>query len=82
LDFHDEFTIPAGIHSVYNIVQSCFRIKANKFENSYEMFCSILDEDFDPKKPTTEELRTLSRSVAFDQEKSEWTVKPIIDHGS
>jgi hypothetical protein len=82
LDLHKEYTIPAGIHSVYDIVQSCFRIKGNKFENNYEMFCSFLDEDFDPKQPKDEDLKDICDVIVFDSKKCEWKVSPNIDHGS
>jgi hypothetical protein len=79
LDWYEEYVIPAGIHSVYNIVQSCFRIKGNKFENHYEMFCRIIDvDDFDVED--SEDIEELSRVIDFED--SEWTVTPVIDHGS
>jgi hypothetical protein len=79
LDWHEEYLIPGGMHSVYNIVQSCFRIKGNKFENHYELVCRIIDtEDFDPEESVyMEELTTV---VSFDDE--EWLVTPMISHGS
>ena len=78
LDWHEEFLIPAGIHSVYDIVQSCFRIKGNKFENNYEMFCRMIDEDDLENK--SELLEELSNYIDFDD--SEWFVTQCIDHGS
>jgi hypothetical protein len=79
LDWYEEYVIPAGVHSVYDIVQSCFRIKGNKFENHYEMFCRIVDvEDFDTEN--SEDMEELSRVIDFED--SEWTVTPVIDHGS
>jgi hypothetical protein len=79
LDWHGEYTIPAGIHSVYDIVQSCFRIKGNKFENNYEHFCRIFDaDDFDSEN--SEDMKELLEVVDFDG--SEWIVTPSIDHGS
>jgi hypothetical protein len=79
LDWFEEYVIPAGIHSVYNIVQSCFRIKGNKFENHYEFFCPVVNaEDFDPED--SEDMEELSRVVDFED--SEWIVAPVIDHGS
>ena len=79
LDWHEEFLIPAGIHSVYDIVQSCFRIKGNKFENNYEMFCRMIDED-DLENNKSEVLEELSNYIDFDD--SEWFVTQCIDHGS
>jgi hypothetical protein len=79
LDWYEEYVIPAGIHSVYDIVQSCFRIKGNKFENHYEMFCRIIDvDDFDVEDSL--DVEELSRVIDFED--SEWTVTPVIDHGS
>jgi hypothetical protein len=79
LDWYEEYVIPAGIHSVYDIVQSCFRIKGNKFENHYEFFCPVINaEDFDPED--SEDMEELSRVVDFED--SEWIVTPVIDHGS
>jgi hypothetical protein len=79
LDWHGEYTIPAGIHSVYNIVQSCFRIKGNKFENNYEHFGRIFDaDDFDSEN--SEDMEELLGVVDFDG--SEWIVTPSIGHGS
>jgi hypothetical protein len=79
LDWYEEYVIPAGIHSVYDIVQSCFRIKGNKFENHYEFFCRIVDvEEFNSE--SSEDMEELSRVVDFED--SEWTVTPVIDHGS
>jgi hypothetical protein len=79
LDWYEEYVIPAGIHSVYDIVQSCFRIKGNKFENHYEMFCRIIDvEEFNSEN--SEDMEELLRVIDFED--SEWTVTPVIDHGS
>ncbi len=79
LDWHEEYVIPAGFHSVYNIVQSCFHIKGNKFENHYEFFCPVIDvEDFDSEN--SEDMDELSRVIYFEE--SEWIVTPVIDHGS
>jgi hypothetical protein len=79
LDWHEEYVVPPGIHSVYNVVQSCFRIKGNKFENHYEMFCPVVDaDDFDPEN--SEDIEELIRVIDFED--SEWIVTPVIDHGS
>jgi hypothetical protein len=77
LDWHEEYVIPAGMHSVYDLVQSCFRIKGNKFENHYEMFCQIVDEeDVDPDN--SESVDEWARVVSFDG--VQWIVTPIINH--
>jgi hypothetical protein len=78
LDWQDEFVIPAGIHSVYDIVQSCFRIKGNKFENSYEMFCRIISVDYPEKR--SRDIEELSKVIDFDD--SEWFVTMGVAYGS
>ncbi len=78
LDWHEEYVIPAGFHSVYNIVQSCFHIKGNKFENHYEFFCPLVVDDFDSEN--SEDMDELARVIDFED--SEWIVMPVIAHGS
>ena len=81
LDWHQEYIIPAGMHSVYDIVLSCFRIKGNKFENNYENFSSFIGYDgIDPDDP--EDMAELSEVIDFDFDDSEWIVTPAIGHGS
>jgi hypothetical protein len=75
---HEEYVIPAGIHAVYNIVQSCFRIKANKFENYYEQFLPIrCPEKYKWNDP--DGMHALSLVVAFRF--SDWIARPLIARG-
>ncbi len=81
LDFSSEYTIPAGVHSVYDFVQGCFRIKGNKFENFYELV-TMMSPDFDPNNLTKHDITELTTLITFDSNKPEWIVTPNIDHGS
>jgi hypothetical protein len=79
LDFHSEYVIPAGVHSVYNIVQSFYRIKGNKFENFYEELNMILEPCEEENK---EEMKCYLKAVAekIYLEENMWIVCPVVSH--
>lgn len=77
LDFACNYRISAGIHTLYDIVQGCYRIKHHKFHNQYEgFFTFIYDDDIVDDKKISE----LADYIYLAE--SGWIAKPVIDHGS
>ena len=77
LDFHSEYTIAAGAHSVYDIVQSCYRIKGNKFENWFEDFDELVMENRDGEDWDAL-LEELADKIYLEEDT--WIVCPLIHH--
>jgi hypothetical protein len=78
VDFHDDWTIEKGVHSIQDIVQACYRIKGNKLNNQYEAFFRFIHNDF--KEDELNEK--LKNNISFDATDNVWDATPVIDHGS
>lgn len=49
LDFHDSWTIEAGVHTICNIMDACYRVKHNKFCSTLEVYIPFALRDLDSK---------------------------------
>ena len=80
LDFHDDWTFPAGVYRVCDIIEGAYRIKANKFDNQYEAFFHFSHNGYDEKTMKKDDKDNIQKYIEFDGEY--WVVNPVIDHGS
>lgn len=74
LDYSEEYTFDKGFHSIYDIVQGCFRLLSHKNDGNYEMICNFIHED--------EEDDNNIESNITQTKSGDWIVSLIIDHGS
>jgi len=74
-DFNGQITIPAGELTIQEFVEKCYRIKGNKFDNQYELFCHFTkneDGEFDIVLQDDED----------DPAIKTWFATVAVDHGS
>ncbi len=77
LDFEDSYLISSGIHTLYHVLQACYRIKHHKFYHGYEAFLTFI---FDDDIVDARKMAELEESIRINN--SGWMVYPVIDHGS
>jgi len=74
LDYSEEYTFDKGFHSIYDIVQGCFRLLSHKNDGNYGMICNFIHEDEDDNDNI--------ESNIIQTKSGNWIVSLIIDHGS
>lgn len=69
--FQDCVEFRPGDYSIKDFLNRIWLIKGNKFDNNYELFCRITEEDLEDEN-----------SIFFDEDDKSWHVHVPVDHGS
>ena len=81
LDFHHDWTFEPGVYRIADVIEGAYRIKGNKFDNQYEAFFNFSHSGYDEKTMKDHDKDNVGKNIEFYDDEN-WSITPVIDHGS